>query len=368
MGTVQSMRTTLLFRSTGLEVASPVEVGGQVIGVVEFGFSGEGLDQEIRAIVLQHVWQGVALMAIGGALAYALARRVTNPLQALAQVSEEIGRGNMETPVAARGAREVALLAVTLEQMRVELKRLYAGLEERVQERTHELAAANKELEAFSYSVAHDLRSPLQTIDGFSHALAEDYSSALDEQGRDYLDRVRAAARRMAQLIDDLLRLSRMTLSEMSRGPVDLSAIASDIVVGLKSSQPQRPVDFAIQGGLNAYGDARLLRVMLENLLGNAWKFTGDRAHPLIEMGKAEVDGRPAFFVRDNGAGFDASYADRLFGPFQRLHSSAEFEGHGIGLATVQRIVQRHGGRVWAESELGRGATFYFVLPTNDEE
>jgi len=228
--------------------------------------------------------------------------------------------------------------------------------------------AANKELEAFSYSVAHDLRAPLRSIDGFSQALLEDYDDKLDEHGRDHLRRVRNAAQRMALLIDDLLRLSRLTRAEMRPERVDLGAIAREAGGRLAERASDRVVELSVAGSMWAQGDARLLTVVIENLLDNAWKFTRPRALARVEVGVEDVVGKPVFFVRDNGVGFDMSYVDKLFGVFQRLHSVTEYEGAGIGLATVQRVVHRHGGRAWAEGRLDQGATFYFTLPTPQEE
>lgn len=235
-------------------------------------------------------------------------------------------------------------------------------LERQVAERTLELANVNQELEAFSYSVAHDLRAPLRSLDGFSQALLEDYADKLDAEGKRYLRHIRESAQQMARLIDALLTLSRVTRSELHREPVDMTALARSVVARLQRDAPERRAEFVISDGLVANGDARLLGVILENLLGNAWKFTGKRPVARIEFGVREEDSRRAYFVRDNGAGFDMAYADKLFGVFQRLHSAAEFEGTGIGLATVQRIVRRLGGRVWANGEVGRGATFHFTL------
>jgi signal transduction histidine kinase len=231
-----------------------------------------------------------------------------------------------------------------------------------------ELQIANKELEAFSYSVSHDLRAPLRAIDGFSRIVLEDNTGQLDTEGRNNLGRVRAASQRMGRLIDDLLLLSRLSRSEMRRTRVDLSALARTLAEDLQKQQPDRRVEFVIEPGLTANADAGLIRVVLENLLGNAWKFTGKRDQAKIEFGRTTHEGAPAFFVRDNGVGFDMTYADKLFGAFQRLHSTADFPGTGIGLATVQRIIHRHGGRVWAESKSGQGATFYFTLSTELEK
>jgi len=230
----------------------------------------------------------------------------------------------------------------------------------------NEAEAANRELESFSYSVAHDLRSPLRGIDGVSRALLEDCGDAIDDDGKRYLANIRSSAQRMAQLIDDLLALSRYTRKDMAHDPVDLTALAHATLARLRESDPGRRVDVRIDGGLVCVGDEHLLSAVLENLLANAWKFTGKREAARIEIGATSVDGLPAFFVRDDGVGFDMAYVGKLFGVFQRLHAATEFEGTGVGLATVERIVRRHGGRVWAEAEPDRGATFFFTLPTPD--
>lgn len=239
--------------------------------------------------------------------------------------------------------------------------------EQELQALNLQLEAANKELESFAYSVSHDLRAPLRSVDGFSQAVLEDYGDKLDETGRDYLRRARAASQRMGQLIDDMLALSQVTRKEMRFEPVDLSAMAGEIAADLQRREPERFVDFRIADGLSAIGDAALVHVALENLLGNAWKFTGKTPHARIEFGTTHAGGKPAFFVRDSGVGFDMQYAGKLFGAFQRLHAATEFPGMGVGLATVQRVLHRHGGRVWAESRLNEGATFYFTLPGNSK-
>ncbi|MBI5518401.1 MAG: hypothetical protein HY909_31810 [Deltaproteobacteria bacterium] len=233
-----------------------------------------------------------------------------------------------------------------------------------LEQKNRDLEAVNKELETFSYSVSHDLRAPLRSIDGFSQALLDDYAATLDDGGAQYLRHVREAAQHMGELIDGLLALARVTRSALHRQEVDLSQLARDVAARLRNHEraSARQVEFVVEPGLSAEGDARLLAVVLDNLLGNAWKFTSKRPEARIEVGKFVKDDGPAFFVRDNGAGFDMAYASKLFGAFQRLHAAAEFEGHGIGLATVQRIVHRHGGRIWAEGRVGVGATFHFTL------
>ena len=331
---------------------------------------------------------GLAVMAVALLAAYFLSRilqrAISQPILALAETARAVStREDYSVRAPKLGADELGALTDSFNQMlgRIaqqndELQRHAADLERRVEERTHELQerndalrrnaaellAANTELDAFAYSVSHDLRAPLRSIDGFSQILLEDYAGTLDAAGRESLQRVRAASQRMGTLIDDLLKLARVTRVEIRTEDVDLSSMAREIAAELQRATPERLVEFAIAPGLRTRGDARLLRVALDNLLRNSWKYTAKQPEPRIEFQSVDANGGQAFMVRDNGAGFDMQYADKLFGVFQRLHSPAEFEGTGVGLATVRRIITRHGGRIWAEAVVDRGATFYFIL------
>ena len=254
-----------------------------------------------------------------------------------------------------------------------ELAGVHEETERKVQERTarlstlnDELRQVNEELESFTYSVSHDLRAPLRGIDGFTQVLLEDYGADLDRTALDYLERIRTGASRIGRIIDSLLNLSRLQRSDVKRTPLDLSRKALDTVERLRQLEPDRDVDVHIEPGVRAMGDSEMLRVVLDNLLGNAWKFTRRADGAIIEFGVEEAEGERRYFVRDNGAGFEQEYADKLFLPFQRLHAAQDFEGTGIGLATVQRIITRHGGRIWADGTPGEGATFYFTLGAQD--
>lgn len=259
-----------------------------------------------------------------------------------------------------------AVISAENERLYEQAREFNLTLEARVAQRTAELEDLNAELKSFSYSVSHDLRAPLRAIEGFSQVLLEDHGQALDEDGRRHLRRIAASAERMGQLIDDLLGFSHLGRAELGREPVDLSELARTVAAGLRAHEPAREVTIEVRDGLAACGDERLLRIALENLLGNALKFSRHREHARIEVGWSEQDG--AFFVRDDGAGFDMAFADKLFVPFQRLHAPGEYEGTGIGLATTQRVITRHGGRIWARGKSGEGATFYFTLPRPGSE
>ncbi len=253
-------------------------------------------------------------------------------------------------------------LAIENAKLYQEVKKHTLQLEKIVSDRTAELQITNKELEAFSYSVAHDLRAPLRAIDGFSLALLEDYTDKLDKEGKNHLHRVRDGAKEMAQLIDDLLNLSRISRRELIRGTVDMSKIVKSIEEKLIASEAERKVKFSVADNIQVQGDNQLLKITMENLLNNAWKFTSKRKNTKIEFGVLEKEGKTVYYIKDNGVGFDMKYADKLFSPFQRLHRKEDYPGTGIGLATVRRIISKHGGSIWAESELDKGATFYFTL------
>lgn len=390
------------FGADHLAVSRPIFLAQEMVGSVSLWSDLEEGRSRLRqySLIAGVVMLASGLMAL--LLSTRLQRVISLPIQGLArtvnQVSLEknytlraVKHGEDETGILIDGfnemleqiqAREAALFhaqeqlerrveertkqlqieIIEREQAQLDLDRLNEELELRVHRRTAELQAANKELAAFSYSVSHDLRAPLRKIDGFSKALLQDYGQTLDPQAREYLNWVRESSQQMAQLIDDLLNLSKITRSEMRRESVDLTALARGIGAELRQRQPERDVSLVVQEGLTANGDSHLLKIALQNLLGNAWKFTEKRADPRIEFGTLpDAPGR-TLFVRDNGAGFDMAYSDKLFGPFQRLHSHDEFEGTGVGLATVQRIVTRHGGRIWAEASVGQGATFFFTL------
>ena len=359
------------FTSQTVTLMRPIMFDGKIAGYIFIESDLLALIARIKSYF--EIAASVLLLSLGLALLLSrVARRsiavpIANLVNAARIVSRQEDYSTRVTYTATEG--ELALLIDTFNEMldQIEsrdrkLKAAHDELEIRVDERTAELAAANKELESFSYSVSHDLRAPLRGIDGFSLALEEDYGGKLDDAAKTHLHRVRAAAQRMGVLIDDLLNLSRLSRLEMERESVDLSLMARAVVSELVRTDESRQIEWLIEDGIHASADPRLLRVVLDNLLGNAWKYTSRHPRARIEFGSQQSAGCTVFFVKDDGAGFDPAYSEKLFGAFQRLHGAAEFPGTGVGLATVQRIIRRHGGTIWAESAVEKGATFYFTL------
>jgi signal transduction histidine kinase len=301
------------------------------------------------------------IMAAGIILGVIIMRSIAEPLRCLNEGAKAFARGDFR-PIAVSGDDEFANLSRLFNNAVFNVKEAHDNLEQKVHERTQQLEVTIQELEAFSYSVSHDLRAPLRSIDGFSQILLEEHSAQLDAQGQDYLRRVRLASQRMEQLINDMIKLSRVTRTEINIEKVNLTRIARSVINELQESKPQRHVDIRIADDLEDNADSRLMHIMLENLLGNAWKFTQKQSTAVIEFGCTKEGKKKIYFVRDNGAGFDMTYMDKMFTPFQRLHTAEDYPGTGIGLATVRRIIHRHEGNIWAEGQVGKGATFYFTL------
>ena len=322
--------------------------------------------QRLRPIILVTLFGGLAAALAAGWL---FATGIAGRINALERNAERLASGERLHYEPSRGLDEIGSLDLTLRRASLRLRtreRELRDLNARLESTLHEQRLLNRELEAFSYSVSHDLRAPLRSIDGFAQALREDWGDRLDEVAQDYLSRVRNAAQRMGQLIDDLLKLSKLTRSQIQRSDVDLSGLARQVSADLTERNPARHVSWVITDGLHSWCDAALARILLENLLGNAWKFTAKTAEPRIEFDVMPDTTPQVFVIRDNGAGFDMRYVDKLFAPFQRLHGEREFPGTGIGLATVQRIVHKHGGQVRTKSEVGAGTTFYFTLEASE--
>jgi signal transduction histidine kinase len=304
---------------------------------------------------------GMSILLLGIWVTFLFVKRFSQPIKALNEAALTFAKGDFDTRVTPQSQDEIGSLGISFNHMAEELQDSYATLEHKVAERTAQLETVNKELEAFSYSVSHDLRAPLRSIDGFSKILLTNAQDKLTEEEQRYLGNVCKNTQRMGELIDDLLKLSRLTRAEMRHENVDLSAMAKEILDTCQEREPDRPVQIKIADGVVVNGDINLLRVLMENLLNNAWKFTGKKEDASIEFGAQKNEtGESVYYVRDNGAGFNMKYVHKLFGAFQRLHRMEEFSGTGIGLATVQRVMHRHSGRVWAEGEPDKGATFYF--------
>ncbi len=357
-------------RSDEVFLVRPIIFQGKKIGAVYIRSSLAALSHRFWRYILIAVIVLLVSLIVALLISAVYRQAIVGPVVNLAQTAQDVSEQKNYSLRATRVVdnTEIGLLIDAFNDMLKQIQirdqallHAQGELEQRVQQRTQQLVIANHELEAFSYSVSHDLRGPLQTMNGFVHMLVTDYDSKLDDRARDYLRQLRLSSRRMSELIEDLLNLSRVSTTGMQTEKVNLSELAKTITSNLQSREPSRQVEFVIASCPVVEGDSRLLQIMMENLIGNAWKYTSGHAQARIEFGCEKRSSGTVYFVRDDGAGFDARQADRLFKPFQRLHSEAEFPGTGIGLATVQRIVQRHEGRVWGESA-GQGATFYFAL------
>jgi signal transduction histidine kinase len=347
---------------------------GKLVGFVYIYADLREIHDRLRRYTLIAITVLLVSLIFGLAISASLGKAVAEPIIALANTAQRVSRNkdySVRVPPR-RGRDELATLIDSFNQMLREIQRrdsalqkAHDELEQRVAERTRDLVSANRELEAFSYSVSHDLRGPLDALNGFTYVLSKKHADRLDNGGKEALQGIRAASNRMSELIDDLLNLSRVSTTSMHREEVDLSRFARSIMEELCREDPERKIDFIAPQSSKAYGDAGLLRIVLENLLRNAWKYTSHHDHARVEFGEEQDQGQTWYFVKDDGSGFDSRSAARLFQPFHRLHSGIEFPGNGIGLATVRRIIQRHGGEVRAEGEVEQGAKFSFTLETN---
>jgi signal transduction histidine kinase len=354
-------------RMVAYDIATIIDNSGTTL---HLGLKRSAIDEKMQPLITAIVLIGLFTIAISSFLAVRIARRTTREVDTLAAAISRYGELNDDNGLTIDATTsEISDLVSSFKQLtarrktaEMELAALNAQLEMRVTERTAQLTAANKELDSFAYSVSHDLRAPLRGVEGFSYALLEEYADKLDETGKDYINRIRKGCVRMGKLIDDLLKLSRITRSEINRTSVDLVKVAEQAIMDLKNNDPDREVEIRIEPGMTAIADLTLIRTVLENLLGNAWKFTRNVARPVIQFSSMKKDKTCIYCIKDNGAGFNMEYADKLFLPFQRLHRTDEFEGTGIGLASVHRVLLMHGGKIWAESEEGIGSTFYFTL------
>lgn len=364
------------FRHDYMQLTLPIESNEKRLGYIYLRSSLADVSQRIH----QQIYVIMVLVLIVGMFALWLSGRlqkvISRPLTEVARVATRIEQhGDYSQRAPAGGDDELGQLSHafnamldTIEKQNLLLTEAKNNLEIQVHDRTCDLEVANKELESFSYSVSHDLRAPLRSISGFTQMIQEDYTNVLDAEGQDLLTRVVNNTQRMSELIDDLLELSRLGRKELHTETVDFDSLVGEVVASLRAGDNQRQIEFKCGALGTVVADQRLLKIAVENILGNAWKYTSKKDKACIEMGKQDIQGKDVFFVKDNGAGFDIAYVDKIFGAFQRLHKCDEFEGTGIGLATVQRIIHRHGGRIWAEAKVDKGASFFFTIPDRDDD
>jgi len=361
------------------DLAKKITLYNQFLGEFYIGFSVKELTEITRKTIVQNTIIALLGLFVLVVLIVLLTLFLTRNLTRLEKSAMALQQGKLDTRIDIKENNEVGDLSRAFNQLAEHLQESQHQIEQeqqkledekelletRVKSRTRDLEFAVKELESFSYTVSHDLRAPLRHIDGFSHAIQEEYSDRLDETGNLYLDKVRAATKRMGYLIEDLLRLARVGRHELIISVVNLSVLAQAMLNKLKQAHPDRVVEVSVEQDIRASGDRQLLEITLDNLLGNAWKYTKNKPQAVITFGTKQVKNETVYFVRDNGVGFNIKYAGKIFKPFERLHTAEDFEGTGIGLATVERVIQRHHGRVWAESEEGKGTTICFTLNVN---
>jgi signal transduction histidine kinase len=363
------------FSSNFMQLTLPIKTKDKRLGYIYLRSSLVAINQRVQ----QQIYVIVLLTIIVGLFAFWLSRKlqkiISQPIIEVARLASRIEQqGDYSQRAPAGGNDELGQLNKsfnamldTIEKQNQQLLEAKNNLEVQVKNRTHELEAANKELETFSYTVSHDLKAPLRSITGFSQIILEDYHKALDAEGQDLLTRVLDNTQRMSELIEDLLELSRLGRKTLNRVPVDVNDLVAEVIKSLQTTNNQRKIEFMSDVPGTVIADQRLLKIVFENILGNACKYTSKIDKACIEIGKKVIQGEDVFFIRDNGAGFDMTYATKIFAAFQRLHKRDEFEGTGIGLATVERIIHRHGGKIWVEAEVDKGATFYFTIPDNTD-
>jgi signal transduction histidine kinase len=358
------------FSGSAFELTDKIISDGQTVGLTYIKSSTLKLTQQIESTVLSVIGLSSFIIVLAFIFANYVQRFISDPLIKLKDATIQVSIEKNRFPkLTKKNDDEVGTLVdsfnnmlTTIEQQKLIIKEYTYSLEKKVEERTQALENANKELEAFSYSVSHDLKAPLRVIEGFSRALDEDYGDAMNEEAKDYLNRIRTGGFKMSQLITNLLQLSRVTRHELKKEIVDFSELCRDTLDGLQTDTPERQASVIIEENMLATGDEDLIQIILDNLLGNAWKYSQKSEYTKIEVGTKHKNGVSIHYIKDNGTGFDMKYAENLFKPFNRLHTEEEFEGTGVGLATAARIIKRHHGKIWAESEIGKGTTFFFTL------